>query len=64
VFECKQETVYAGDDDNSKLIVIPNYTLIPTFIPLDYPPLRGILIKNDTQLIVGCSKGYLYLMSI
>jgi len=48
-------TIYAGDAENDKLIVVPKQFSSPLYIDLQKkPPFCGVLINNDTALIIGC----------
>jgi hypothetical protein len=46
VCESKQHTVYAGDYNNKKLIVIKNQS--PVYIDMEKEPNKGVLMKEDT----------------
>ena len=61
--EHRQQTVYAGDNDNDQIIVISKDGNTTT-LQLDYYPYCGILMKNDTVLAVGCFGGSLILVSV
>ena len=47
-------TIYAGDFNNKKLIVLTKGSTLPYYISMDHAPLRGGLMKKDTILVVGC----------
>jgi hypothetical protein len=52
--------VYAGDFNNNKLIVISKELENPKYIDLKSPKMAGgILIKNDSILIIAFYYGYL-----
>jgi hypothetical protein len=57
-------TVYAGDQDNKKLIVIPKGSNSPIYIDMKFKPFRGALIKRDTVLLVGCLDSSLLYFSL
>jgi hypothetical protein len=46
------------------MVIIPNDSLTPNYVDIEYPPLRGALVKNDSELIVGCVDGHLTLYSL
>ena len=45
-------TIYAGDMDHKKLIVVANNS--PKYIDIQYKPLRTALMKKESILLVGC----------
>jgi hypothetical protein len=58
--------VYAGDQNNKKLVIISKDAESPKYIDISekssskemvLTPYRVMLIKNDSQLIVGCLEG-------
>jgi hypothetical protein len=42
-----------------KLVVIKRDDDTPTYIDIEYKPMSGILMKDDSLLIIGCYDGYL-----
>jgi len=56
-------TIYAGDFDNKKLIIVSKELDSPLYIDLENLPYCGALIKSDTELIIGCYS-YLYKYSL
>ena len=50
--------VYAGDKFNKQLVVITD-DYEPYYIKLDKMLQRGILMLDQTLLIIGCEQGYL-----
>ena len=41
------------------MVIIPYDSQTPNYFDIENPPLRGALVKNDTELIVGCADGHL-----
>jgi hypothetical protein len=52
-------TIYAGDSDNKKLIVIPKKDYSPVYHDVQYRPRRASLNSDHTVLLVGCDGGNL-----
>ncbi len=57
VRESKQQTIYAGDRHNKKLIVISKNAPQPIYFDMKFEPNRGLLMNNDAKLIVSCLAG-------
>ena len=49
---------------DKNLVVIKKDDETPIYVEMKYAPMSGILIKDDTQLIIGCSVYYLSFFSL
>jgi len=57
-------TIYGGDWNHKLLIVVVKGSQSPKYIDIEHQPRRGILIKNDTILLIGCEDGILLYYSL
>jgi len=64
VCESKSRTVYAGDYNNNKLLVIHKDVDKPHYVDVEHSPISAILMKDDTFLIIGCFVGFLNIFNL